>query len=84
MNLDLSGTLSEEEAAGRVARAVRDTAGEDGSGGADGIKTAGPEMDFPTRASLDRVSASVPVFLTRRGRACRVGQQQGSCNRGDR
>ena len=65
MNLDLSGTLSEEEAAGRVARAVRDTAGGGWIRGRGWDQNRWPGNGFPTRASLDRVSASVPVFLTR-------------------
>ena len=65
MNLDLSGTLSEEEAAGRVGGAVRDTVGGGWVRGRGWDQNRWPGREFPSRASLDRVSPSVPVFLTR-------------------
>lgn len=65
MNLDLTGATSEEDAARLVAAAARDTAA--------GVWIRGRGWDqnrwagkaFPTRATLDRASARVPVFLTR-------------------
>ncbi len=65
MNLDLSGTLSEEEAAGRVAGAVRDTARGGWIRGRGWDQNRWPGKGFPTRAALDRASPSAPVFLTR-------------------
>jgi predicted amidohydrolase YtcJ len=65
MNLDLSGTLSEEEAAGRVAGALRDTVRGGWIRGRGWDQNRWPGRGFPARASLDRVSPSVPVFLTR-------------------
>ena len=65
MNLDLSETLSEEEAAGRVAGALRDTARGGWIRGRGWDQNRWPGKGFPARASLDRVSPSVPVFLTR-------------------
>ena len=65
MNLDLSGTSSEEEAAGRVAAAVRDTVRGGWVRGRGWDQNRWPGKEFPARSSLDRVSRGVPVFLTR-------------------
>ena len=65
MNLDLSGTLSEEEAAGRVAQGVRDTIRGGWIRGRGWDQNRWPGRGFPSRSSLDRVSPAVPVFLTR-------------------
>ena len=65
MNLDLSGCTSEEEAAARVGAAVRDTVGGGWIRGRGWDQNLWSGQGFPSRASLDRVSPSVPVFLTR-------------------
>ena len=65
MNLDLSGSLSEVDAAGRVASAVRDTVKGGWIRGRGWDQNRWPGGGFPTRATLDRASPSVPVFLTR-------------------
>ena len=65
MNLDLSATSSEEEAAARVAEAARSAVRGGWIRGRGWDQNRWRAKEFPTRASLDRVSSSVPVFLTR-------------------
>jgi hypothetical protein len=65
MNLDLSGAASEEESAARLSHAVHDTVRGGWIRGRGWDQNLWPGKGFPTRASLDRVSPSVPVFLTR-------------------
>jgi predicted amidohydrolase YtcJ len=65
MNLDLTGSPSEEDAAARVAGALRDTVRGGWIRGRGWDQNHWPGKAFPTRSSLDRVSGEVPVILTR-------------------
>ncbi len=65
MNLDVTGARSEDEAASLVAGAVRDTVRGGWIRGRGWDHNRWPSHEFPTRASLDRASPAIPVFLTR-------------------
>lgn len=65
MNLDVAGARSEDDAASRVAGAVRDTVRGGWIRGRGWDQNRWPSHEFPTRASLDRAAPSIPVILTR-------------------
>ncbi|HUI63452.1 MAG TPA: amidohydrolase [Bacteroidota bacterium] len=65
MNLDLSGSVSEEDAAARVRSAMRDTVHGGWIRGRGWDQNRWPRRAFPTKESLDRVCPDIPVYLRR-------------------
>lgn len=65
LNLDLSGTISAEDAASRVRSAVHDTVRGGWIRGRGWDQNRWPGRSFPTRQVLDRVCLDIPVYLKR-------------------
>lgn len=76
LTVDLTGTLSEADAAAKVAERVKQSAPGQWIRGRGWDQNDWPVKRFPTHASLDRVAPNNPVYLNRiDGHACWVNKR---------